>query len=245
MFGFKTEPVLVSAFIGAALVLLVEFGVPVTTLESAGTDLKEVTAVAKNETQTLKVESTVASVSGSHPSSWQTPTLPIMVIAFALAGLVGCAGRDVTTTPDQTATNVAVYSGRAVELVTSVQNTVNAYATTQGGRTSQTDAFSAAIRDRVIPAAQSVERHLKGYVAIRQSGGVPSLADAEVLKNALDSYEEVVEQVLKQNVPDGISTTVATTVSEIAKLIQNIRDAINAARPSAHRRSALEPVLNS
>ena len=238
MYGFKTEPVLITALVGAVLFALVEFGVPLTDGQETAIQGVIAAVLALFARSQVTSQATLEKAAGpdaaakvEEAAANPTKTLAVVKNGVAVAMLlvmsvfgVACANNpDPTAKPDAFVQQVAKYSRDAVSYVTQAQRIVNVYATAQGGRTPQTDVVSIAIRDQVIPAAERLRTVLNTYVVA--SDQVAKAAAIKDLQGAVEAYEKVVETVLGTNVPDGLALNLVTTVSSIRRLITDIRQA--------------------
>lgn len=134
---------------------------------------------------------------------------------------IGCAGKNLT--PDQTAVEVARYATASVDLVTAVQDGINAYAK-EHGRTPALDTASTIVRDRFISAAEDLRTALVNYEQLRRTGIPASNADATTIAASLDAYEQAFESLTKVAIPDGLTQSLANTYFRIRDLIRVVRN---------------------
>lgn len=233
MYGLKTEPVLITAFVGALLFALVEFGIPLTSGQQTAVQALIAAALAwfarsqvTSEASLIAANTTSAKVmeAAGDPSKSLVMKSTAFVGTLILAlGSMACSNNpNPTVTADQKVAQAARYASQAVDYVTTAQKVVNTYTVAQGGRTEVTDKISSAIRDLVIPQAERLRTAFNVYAVA--SNMVAQTAALRDLQTQLDMYEQLVEDVLNTNIPDGLTKQLLTTVHNIETLIDNIRE---------------------
>lgn len=238
MYGFKTEPVLISALVAALMIAAVEFGLPITEGQQTAVQTLIAAVLAIFARSQVFSQATIEKAAGpdavdkiAEAASDTSLTMNVvsktlaLLLALALFG-AGCAHNpNPTATPDKVVSQAAGYGTKAVQYVTAAQRIVNTYAVAQGGRTPETDKISIAIRDQVIPQAERLKQAFNVYAI---ASNAVALASAEQdIRTQLDSYEQLVRDVLKTNVPEGLASSLFQTVGDIEDLIREVRLAFN------------------
>lgn len=249
----KTQPVLLTTFVGALLVMLVEFGVPVTdgqqtaiqaliaaalavfaasqvtsqaTLEKAGTSMNEVSRIAKIDGVELRPEVTDANASPqarSFMGSASRGGRALGMIAILLAGVAAVACGPRNVNATPQAT-IAEYGTEVMKVTIAFQESVIAFAKANGGRTDETDRVMDAIDERVIPAAQRLSELLRAYDAVVD----PELKE----KRRVDVDEQITRLVeayamITNNVQAAqLANEAQTTSARVRELIAAVRLAI-------------------
>lgn len=149
------------AFIEAALFLFVRQNVASAgTLKDAGTSLGEVVRVANTDGVSLVADD--GGTNGIKRNGGYPPTPVIVAVIGMLSMLSACGPRSANTSPQ---TTVAEYGAEILKVTAAFQDTVIAYAKTNGGNAT-TDRIMNTIDTQVVPAAVTLRSLLVSYNAI-------------------------------------------------------------------------------
>jgi len=235
MYGFRTEPVIVSGLLAAAFAFAIEwFGVNLTQgMQTSAQGLVAALFLLFARSQVISPATAAKALNtpdgvGKIAEAAANPNVTLVAktgpVLLAILMLGACSSNPVPTArPDAYVAQAAKYGAQAVDYVTAAQKIVNTYTVAQGGRTPVTDKISAAIRDQVIPQAERLRTAFNVYAVA--SDTVAKSAAIKDLQTQLDLYEQLVEDVLERDVPEGLTKQLVTTVYDIRELINNVRDA--------------------
>lgn len=261
---FSKEPVLITALVGALLVLLVEFGVPVTDgqqtaiqtviaavlaifarsqvvsperLERAGTSVAEVMTTSRTEGVSLRPTADTVTAAAPNPNPYRPSAYGNGPIAILIALALG-ASTLIACGPRNANTSpqtmVAEYGTEILKVTASFQDVVIAYAKQAGGNAT-TDRIMATIEQDVTPRAKELSSLLKSYHTIAS----PELKEtrAQQIEAQLQALVLAYANITRDVEAGKLASEAQVTSARIRELAAAVRLAIAQARAGSFERS--------